>query len=187
MRQRRNKASLQKAGDRTRPLTRYEERMAACEAAWREGEVLAIAEAATWTKHQYQLPPWFEQAIIELAIAKRSDKQAQRHAESGIHLMRYMTVRDLKIGTPSSSGRYIPPAVHITWDNAYDQAAKMLAGTPAAGAAPTMKKSYAKVRRELDAGHAGRFFTLKDRRYRRNGRPDRSLSRPNNQDTVQTK
>jgi hypothetical protein len=161
--------------------------LAACEAAWREGEPLAVAMAQTLTHHHRQPPPaWLEQAVVDLAIGRRSDKQAQRHAESGIHLMRYMTVRDLKIGTPSSSGRYIPPAVRMTWDDAYNQAAEMLAGTPGAGAASTMKKSYAKVRSELDAGHSGRFFTLQDRRYRHNGRPDPSLSR-SNQDTARTK
>lgn len=152
--------------------------MAACEAAWREGEPLAVAEAATWT-HQYQqpIPAWLEQAIVELAMARRSDAQAKRHAESGLHLVRYMTVRDLKVGTPVGAsapgqpGRYTPPAVRMSWDEAREQAAELLAGTPAAGGADTMKRSYDIVKRDLKARHAGKYFTLKDRRYRHNGKP----------------
>jgi hypothetical protein len=152
---------------------KYQARLTACEAAWRErGDPLVVSEATSWTHmHRQPIPAWLEQATVELAMALRSDDQAKRHAELGLHLVRYITVRDLKVGTPGSNGRYIPPAVHLTWDEAREQAAELLAGTPAGGSADTMKSSYAIVKRDLKARHAGKHFTLKDRRYRRNGRP----------------
>jgi hypothetical protein len=139
---------------------KYQARMAACESAWREGgDPLVAAEATSWTHtHRQPIPAWLEQAIVDLAMARRSGAQAKRHAESGLHLVRYMTVRDLKVG--------------MTWDEAHNKAAEMLAKTPAAGSADTMKSSYAKVRRDLKARHAGKYFTLKDRRYSNNGGPD---------------
>lgn len=153
---------------------KYQARMTACEAAWRErGDPLVVSDATSWTHvHRQPIPAWLEQATVELAMARRSDDQAKRHVEAGIHLVRYRTVRDLKVGTPGQNGRYIPPAVGMTWPEAYEQAAEMLAGTPAEASAETMKADYAKVRRDLKAGHAGKYFTLKDRRYSRNGKPD---------------
>jgi hypothetical protein len=192
MRQKRDKTDLQNADDddhrgiprdaKGDPIflilpegvrAKYQARMAACESAWREGEPLAVAEAVTRTHHHRQpIPAWLEQAVVELAMARRSDSQAKRHAESGLHLMRYMAVRDLKVGTPGQNRRYIPPAVRMSWEKAYEQAAEMLAGTAAAAEPATMKNSYQKVKRELKAGHSGQYFTLKDRRYRCNGKPN---------------
>lgn len=149
---------------------KYQAGMTACEMAWREGESLAIAEAATLT-HLYRqpMPAWLEQAIVELAMAQRNKDQAKRHAANEIHLMRYMTVRDLKVGTPSHNKQYVPPTVRVSWDDAYEKAAEILSGSRAAGSAATMKADYAKVRRDLNARRHGKYFTLKDRRYRQLG------------------
>ena len=159
---------------------RYDEKLALCETAWREGEPLAVAEAATLS-HLYRqpIPSWIERAIIDLAMARRSKRQAKRHVDSIIHLQRYEAVRDFKAGGMLVAGTEIrlPPAT--SWDAAYDSASEMLAGTPMAGDADTMKASYCRVRRDLKARRFGKYFTLKDWRYRNNGKPDpRGPSKP---------
>jgi hypothetical protein len=117
---------------------------------------------------------WLEQAIVELAMARRGKRQAKRYLESRIHLERYTTVRDLKVGgmllvEGPDKVRRLPPT---SWEKAYQQAAKMLAGTSMAGNASTMKASYGRVRRDLNTKRFGKYFTLKDWRYRNNGRSD---------------
>jgi hypothetical protein len=149
--------------------------MAQCEAAWREGEPLAVAEAATLSRlYRQPIPAWLEQAIVELAMAGRSKRQAKRHVESRIHLERYEAVREFKIGALVSEGNMTLQLPAKSWDEAYECAAAMMAGTPMAGDIETMKASYCRVRRDLNAKHFGKYFTLKDWRYRNNGRTDPS-------------
>jgi hypothetical protein len=152
----------------------YEKVMANCEAAWRAGEPLAVAEAATCV-HLYRqpIPKWLEQAIVELAINQRTKQQAKHYTEAQLQLRRYMTVRDLKLDI-NFSQETAKRIADISWEEAYERAAEILAGTSAAGSAATMKADYQKVQRNLNAGHGGKYFVLKDRRYRLNGKPDPS-------------
>jgi hypothetical protein len=148
---------------------RYEQQIAQCEAAWRGGEPLAVAEATTWTYlYRQPIPEWLERAIVELAIGRRTKEQAKRYLEAGKRMARYMAVRDLKTGMP---GHYDPIA-DVTWEEAFQLAAERLVGTSMAGSAETMKADYAKVKRDLKAKRSGKYFILKDWRYRNNGRPD---------------
>jgi hypothetical protein len=148
---------------------KYEQLLKACEDAWREGEPLALAEAMTWvTLHRQPNPMWLEQAVIELAVGKRTKKQAKRYAEAQKKLTRYQTVRDLRVGIPGLYG----PAGKMSWEEAREKAAELLAESPAAGSDSTMKDSYDEVKQHLKHGHFGRYFMLKDWRYRQNGKPD---------------
>ena len=57
----------------------------------------------------------------------------------------------------------------LTWDESYEKASELLAseGSPAAGDPQTViKKGYQRVQRALRAGRGGKYFFLKDRRYR---------------------
>jgi hypothetical protein len=148
----------------------YEEQMRACEAAWRVGEPLAVAEATTCT-HNYRqpIPKWLERAVVELVMRGRSDQQAQRYDKAQIRLMRYMAVRDLKFDISQGKARRF---TNISWEETYERAAESLVQTSAAGSAATMKADYARVLCDLKAGHSGKYFNLKDRRYRCNGFPD---------------
>jgi len=152
-----------------------QERMAACEAAWREGEVLAIAEAMTWARaYNPHVPAWLEEAVVQLAIAVRRDQQAKNYAQAAIRLKRYMAVRDLKFGRPVVADgklRYVPQVPKKTWPKAFVQASELLAKTSAAGSPDMMKDAYYSVRNHLDRGQSGKYFNLKDPRYRHNGRP----------------
>jgi hypothetical protein len=140
---------------------RYDEKLARCEAAWREGEPLAIAEAATLSSlHRQPIPKWLEQAIIELAAKRRTPAQAKRCEEARKDWIRYTVVRDLKLGIP---GIYKPIA-KLSWDDAYAEASRVLQGTPAAGEESTMKRAYAAVRGDLGKGRHGKYFPLKDKR-----------------------
>jgi hypothetical protein len=139
---------------------RYEEKMAQCEAAWRQGEPLAVAEAAELARiYRQPISAWLGEAAVELAIRRRTPAQAKRHLEAQ---------KDLKTGIP---GHY-EPAADLTWDEARAEAARMLEGTLAKGDESTMKRAYDDVKRDLNAGRSGKYFVLKDWRYRNNGKPD---------------
>jgi hypothetical protein len=146
-----------------------------CEAAWREGEPLAVAEAATLSRlYRQPIPVWLDQAIVDLAMVRRSKHQAKRYLESRIHLARYEAVRDFKAGAlvqeTDKTTRRLPP---MSWDESYDRAAEILAGTQMAGDSRTMRESYCLVRRDLKAKRYGKYFVLKDWRYRNNGKPSK--------------
>jgi hypothetical protein len=139
---------------------KYEAQMEVCRKGWEAGETLAMAEATTLTfAHRQPIPAWLEAAIVKVAMARRPAAQARRHAELDKHFTRYRAVRSLK-------------AAGLTWDKAYARAAKRLANTFAAGTDDTMAASYKEVLREIKAGRTGQYFMLRDRRYRRNGKPD---------------
>jgi hypothetical protein len=126
----------------------FDERLATCEAAWREGEPLAIAEAVTWTLHYRQpLKAWLEQAVFELAMDRRTKSQAARLKAAGKRLIRYQRVRDLREGG-------------MTWEAAYARAGELLKCSDA-----TAEEDYAAVKRDLKANRYGKYFNLKDKRY----------------------
>ena len=62
-------------------------------------------------------------------------------------------------------------AANRTLEEARAEASALLAGTLAAGDETTMKRAYIAVKRDLKAKRGGRYFTLKDYRYRNNGKP----------------
>jgi len=90
-------------------------------------------------------------------------------------MARYMAVRDLKIGMP---GHYDPIASDVPWEDVYQLVAERLAGTSMAGSAATVKADYAKVKGDLKAKRSGKYFILKDWRYRNNGRPPLPAPKP---------
>jgi hypothetical protein len=140
---------------------RYENQIAQCEAAWRAGEPLAAAEAAVQCQlYRQPIPTWLADAVVELAMRRRTKKQAKRYQEVQKDRPRFELVRDLKVA-------------NRTWPEAYAEASGMLEGTLARGDEDTMRRAYKAVKRDLKAGrYAGKYFLLKDWRYRRNGRPD---------------
>jgi hypothetical protein len=154
-----------------------DEDLAQCEAAWREGEPLAVAEAVTLLRiHRQPNPMWLDQAVVELAIGRRTKGQATRHLEAMKRLVRYRTVRDLKIRcVTAKDGSKIYERVgpdEISWEEAHERAFELLKGTLAAGSARTMKEHYGEVQRDLNEGRSGLYFNLKDRRYRDNKHQD---------------
>jgi hypothetical protein len=151
----------------------YEEQMRLCEAAWREGEPLAVAEATTCAHlHRQPVPKWLEQAVVELAMGRRSPAQAKRYTAAQIRFWRHMTVRDLKLDIDFSTGKARRRIPKISWEEAFERAAELLAKTPMAGSAETMKRDYSMMQGDLNSGRFGKYFNLKDRRYRLNGNPD---------------
>jgi hypothetical protein len=159
-------------------LDRYLEQ---CEAAWREGEPLAVAEALTWIYlYRQPVPKWLEEAVVALAIGRRTKQQAKHLLEANIRVLRYQTVRDLKVGIP---GRYGPSNADRSWEETYEKAAEILRGTRVAGSSATMKADYMQVRRDYRAGRHGKYFFLKDYRYRHNGKP----VPPTTQDSLRAK
>jgi hypothetical protein len=54
----------------------------------------------------------------------------------------------------------------VSWEEARAQAFIALAGTTGAGSDGAIKKSYDKVARDLRQRRGGKYFILKDKRYR---------------------
>ena len=149
---------------------RYDEKMAQCESAWREGESLAVAEAIVLACiYRQPISSWLADAVVQLAVRRRTKTQAKRHREAQKNFARYSLVRDLKVGIP---GLYGPDDAGLTWPDAWNEASRLLEGTLAKGDDDTIKRAYADVKRDLKAGRSGKYFTLKDWRYRNNGKPD---------------
>src|SRR5262249_28931580 len=123
---------------------RYETKLAQCEAAWREGEPLAVAEAVVIAKiYRQPIPAWLADAVVELAVRYRTPAQAKRHREAQKDYERYSLVRDLKKGIP---GLYEPAIANLSWEGARAEASRLLEGTFARGDDDTMKRAYEKVK-----------------------------------------
>jgi hypothetical protein len=123
----------------------YETDMAGCEACWREtGDPLAVSEAQLYA-HIYRQPPpkWLTNAVVALAVNSRGKEPAKRAIEDHKHFMRYEVVRD----ATKLDG----------WSAGLDRAVEVLARTYAGGDVDTMKRSYALVKRDLEAGRGGKY------------------------------
>jgi hypothetical protein len=144
---------------------KLEQRLAQCRTAWDEGEPLAFADAVSVLKIYRQPPPlWVAEAATMLAMNRRGKREAKRHLEAMQRLTRYIAVRDLKVGIP---GHYEPAHAELTWPQAFERAADVLKCSVA-----SVKADYARVRRDLKAGHHGKYYILQHWRFRHNGRPD---------------
>jgi hypothetical protein len=124
--------------------------------AWEEThDPLAVAEAITWTYH-FRLPieEWLEEAVVQVAIRTRSPERAKKHRADMANLQCYTMVRDFQ----KHDG--------LTWDEAKAQAVKCLAHLGRHLTKDGVWKAYQKVKRQLRAGHGGRYWNLKDIRYR---------------------
>jgi hypothetical protein len=137
----------------------YERRISACEAAWKEGEPLAVSEAVAWTTLFRQVnPKWLDQAVFDLALSKRTPRQVERYRDAMKRSIRYQYVRNL-----NNEGE------GVTWDEAYAEASILLEGTHAAGSVDTMKREYTKAAGDLKRGRGGRYHMLNDKRLRKPG------------------
>jgi hypothetical protein len=146
--------------------TKLDANLSACRLAWEQAhEPLALAEAVTWLHlHRQPIPKWLEEAIVTLAIGGRSKQQAKRYQDAMTRMARFAAVRDRKVGIP---GIYEPTAKHLSWEKTLGDVAE------AQGCGEeNVKATYKTVRRDLKARRHGVYFILKDRRYRRNGRPE---------------
>jgi hypothetical protein len=129
---------------------KYDRWMADCRAGWLEtGDPWAVSSAHTMTVIYRQVSPdWLDEAIYRLADKRRTKAHAKRAREAAVRLMRYMVVRDAH------------DVDGLSWDKAYERASDFWASFPVAAAEPdTMKKAYQAVKRDLKAGHNGRYFT----------------------------
>jgi hypothetical protein len=124
----------------------YDRKMTKCEAGWKaSGDPAFVAEVQIHTHLHRQPPPlWLSEAVIELAAKRRTKGYATRVYNAAVRRMRYEMVREAE-----RSG--------MTWDDAYEAAADMLAGTRAKGT--TMKKAYVEVAADLKSGRGGRYLS----------------------------
>jgi hypothetical protein len=146
--------------------TKLDVRLAACRLAWEQArEPLALTEATTLLHyHRQPVPKWLEEAFVTFVMGARRKQQAERYQDATTRMARYTSVRDRKVGIP---GVYEPTAGHTSWEKTLEDVAEEQGRS-----AENVKAAHKKVRGDLKAGRHGVYFTLKDRRYRRNGKPD---------------
>ena len=134
---------------------RFEKQLNDSRRTWDEtGDPLAVAEAITWVYlHRQLIPPWLEEAAIRSLVRERTELQTRRHREAMQHWWRWRLVRDGKLA-------------NLSWAKAYERAARMLTDGGKPVDEETVKKSYARVQRDIDAKRFGKYWILKDKRYR---------------------
>lgn len=141
-------------------LAKFEDRLTACRRTWDDtGDPLAVAEGIGWV-HCYQqpIPEWLEEAAVRALMQIRTDRQAKRHREAMEHLRRWRMVKDVKALEPK-----------LSWTDAAERAAQILAAEGRFIEPGTIWESYKTVQRDMRARRTGKYWTLKDRRYRHLG------------------
>jgi hypothetical protein len=125
----------------------YDRKMAACEAGWRAtGDPAFVGEALTYLWSYRQPPPsWLHEAGWKLVTGRRTKGDATRAFNTTVRWMRYEAVRDAK-------------RTDLTWQDAYERAAEVLAETRAAAKAATMEAAYKEVAKDLREGRGTRYF-----------------------------
>ena len=130
----------------------YEKRLARCRQIWDAKDPLAAAEAITWMRCYRQIPAeeaWIEAAAVQALIMVRGKAQAKRHREGTADIIRYICVRDLHDGGEGLSLNQAKQTA--AWLDIDEE---------------TLHKAYQRVKHERAAG---RYWMLKDRRYRHLG------------------
>ena len=131
---------------------KYEKRLALCRRAWEATQdPLAAAEAITWMRCYRQIPveeAWIEVAAMQALIMVRGKEQAKRHREGTADIIRYIYVQDFHDQGMSLNLAKQTAAERLNIDE------------------ETLRKAYQRVKHERAAG---RYWMLKDRRYRHLG------------------
>jgi hypothetical protein len=144
-------------------LEREREWLSNLERAWQDGSLLALRVAiSSCEKNHRPLPKWVNAAA--LAVLAMSEKKrrgrlanmAVRDKQTEIHYLRHSLVRQLKPAWASKTVRKLKP--EMTWEDAREQASKILRGTPAQGSPDAMKKSYELVEKLMKQGRGWRFY-----------------------------
>ena len=126
----------------------YERKLAACEAGWQATrDPAAVMEAMTLAacyRQPIQLSSWIIEAACAALGKRRTKGHMTRRYNATIRWMRYAAVRDAV-----RSG--------LNWDDAYVEAERTLAKTPAAADRLTMKDDYIRVARDLREGRSALY------------------------------
>jgi hypothetical protein len=136
----------------------FERRMAACESAWRAGNLLAVLDAVASSAQLRQPPPaWLIEAVSALVDLRMTPHERRRHEQDLIHYTRWDAVKELRarrrdLFKQDDDGR------GMTWEKARAAVSVLLEGTAAAGGEDAIKASYDLVEREMREGRGGRFF-----------------------------
>lgn len=153
----------------------FERKLEACRRAWEATkDPLAVAEAISLT-HWYRqdIVPWLEEAAVQALVRSRSKARAKQHRIDMKHFMRWRFLKDLK-------GRYVKDSEEHThwqrnapgkpsWKRAREVVAEELAKCGDHVEPDTVQDSYEMVEDDMKAGHGGKYFLLKDKRYRHLG------------------
>jgi hypothetical protein len=122
--------------------------MRLCQQAWEATrDPIFIAEAQVVIAiDQRPTPPWLTEAVIDLAMDRRSKEHATRAFHRLIRRRRYEAVRKAKL-------------TGATWPAAYAKAAEDLAEDLARGNAGDMQHAYAVVARDIREGRGDQYIT----------------------------
>jgi hypothetical protein len=133
----------------------YGDRLHVFKRAWDDGSLAALADAVQLCR-QWKIPQpdWVADGVLQmLAEPKLCAKLVAAGRRNNMHYTRWDAVRELR----DRRGELTAAGYRPTWSEAYRNAAKILAGTEAAGSATAMAKSYQKVEKLFRVGRGARF------------------------------
>lgn len=136
----------------------FYEHMKRCEAAWRAGVSLAVAEAVSICRiYQHLPPPWLDEAVAQIVEQKQTPAEAQEYLFNMKHYTRWDAVKELRERKAEFLERGDTRAA--TWDNIFSAVSEVLADTAFAGGRDAIEKSYKEVERDMREGKAAKYFT----------------------------
>jgi hypothetical protein len=127
---------------------RIERQMRRCQAGWEatRNPTFILEAQALIDIYRRPPPPWYSEAVIDLAMNRRSKEHVTRAHNALIRRRRFEAVIAAK-------------AAGKSWKAAYAEAARVLAETPWRGSADSMKAAYIEVARDIREGRGDQYIT----------------------------
>jgi hypothetical protein len=133
----------------------YGDRLHVFKRAWDDGSLAALADAVQLCR-QWKIPQpdWVADGVLQMLTEPRlCAKLTAAERRNNMHYARWDAVRELR----DRRGELTAAGYRPTWNDAYRNAAKILAGTEAAGSPGAIEQSYKKVEQLFRVGRGARF------------------------------
>jgi hypothetical protein len=142
---------------RTLTDPRLTKHLAACEAAYRAGNMAAITDAVTWCEIYGCAPPgWLGDAVARLVDLRTTPAERDARREAMLHYDRYDAVQELlERGEQQLDGGPLRNLADI-----YVRVAEHFGVSD-----KTIERSCSIVRRDIEAGHGAKYFQPVRRRF----------------------
>jgi hypothetical protein len=133
---------------------RLAKHLAACEAAYRAGNMAAISDAMLWCETYGCSPPrWLVDAVIKLVDLRTTDAERDVHREAMLHYARYDAVQELlSRAVERGEGRNLG-AIYLEVGEHFGVSDKAI------------ERSCSIVRKDIEAGHGAKYFQPVGRRF----------------------
>jgi hypothetical protein len=139
----------------------YNVKMSRCELGWSATRHPSfVKQAQIWLRLFRQPPPlWHSEAVIALCERREGKGHAKRLFRNAQALMRYHAVCAALVVVPPRKCCILKTGRVARWRDVFEYAANAVAETRAAGAWPTVKKDYMRVKKDSKEGRGARYLT----------------------------